>query len=130
MKTLFDIVEPRDELKNLIIKSIKVEERKKTIRNMVFSSVVSLASISMAVIFVINIIKDAYQSGLSEYLSLLISDSSSVLSYWKVYTMSIVESLPILQITILFASIWVFVWSMNIIINNLKSSKLVFYKIS
>ena len=130
MKTLFNIIEPREELKNSITKIIKKEERKKTIQNMVFSSVVSLASILMVVIFVINIIKDAYQSGLSEYLSLLISDSSSVLSYWKVYTMSVVESLPILQITILFASIWVFVWSMNIIINNFKSSKFAFYKVS
>jgi hypothetical protein len=87
-------------------------------------------SICTVAIFVINIIKDSYQSGLSEYLSLLFSDGGSIISYWQTYIMSIVESLPIIPITIVVASISIFVWSMNTAFTNFKNTKLAYYKIN
>jgi hypothetical protein len=125
MNQLFSTIEPSQTLKCSIINKIKIEESKRTIYKMVFSSVVSLASVSTAVIFVINIIKDASQSGLSEYLSLMFSDGASIISFWQTYVMSIMESLPIIPITIVVASIWIFVWSLNSVLQLFKETELV-----
>jgi hypothetical protein len=127
---LFSVVEPRESLRTSIINKIKREEIKRTIYKIAFSSVVSLASVSIAVIYAINIVKDAYQSGLSEYLSLLSSDGALIASYWQTYVMSIVESLPIIPITIVVASVWVFVWSINSALEIFRNTKPFFYKVS
>ena len=124
-KQFFSMIEPSENLKNSIINTIKREKTKKTIYKIAFSSILSLVSVSMVVIFVTSIIKDAYQSGLSEYLSLLVSDGALVASYWKAYVMSIIESLPILQITVVFASTWVFLWSISSVSELIKDVKLV-----
>jgi hypothetical protein len=129
-RNIFSMIEPSDNLKSSILNKIKIEERKRTIFKIVFSSVVSLASVSMAAVYIINIVKDFYQSGLSEYVSLLFSDGVSMASYWQSYVMSIVESLPIVPITIAVASIGVFVWSVNMALTSLKNTRSVFYKVN
>lgn len=123
---LFSLIEPSQNLKSSIINKIKIEETKRTIYKMVFSSVASLASVSVAIIFIINIINDASQSGLTNYLSLLLSDGASILSYWQSYVLSVAESLPIIPITIVVASILIFVWSISSVIDTFKNKKLVF----
>lgn len=127
-RQIFNTIEPSENLKVSILNRIQTEERKQALYRIVFSSAISLASVSTIVFFVNNIIKDAYTSGLSQYLSLLFSDGASVLSYWQSYLMSIIESLPIIPITITVASIWVFMWSVNSIleINN----RIKFYKLN
>jgi len=127
---IFNMIEPSDNLRSSIINKIKIEERKRTIFKIVFSSAVSLASVSMAAVYIINIVKDFYQSGLSEYVSLLFSDGVGMASYWQSYVMSIVESLPIVPITITVASIGVFVWSVNTVLTSLKNTRSVFYKVN
>ena len=127
---LFNILEPNINVKNSIIGKIKKEEMKRTIYKIVFSSVVSLTSISIAIISIINVVKDAYQSGLSEYLSLLVSDTSLVFSFWQSYILSVTESLPIIPITIVLASVLIFVWSINSAIKTLGSTRSIFYKVN
>lgn len=127
---LFEIIEPKIELKNSIIKRIRNEETKKTIYKMISGSVLSLASIFTLVFYTINIFKDAQVSGLSEYLSLIISDSGLVISYWQTYMMSIVESLPIIPITITAVSVLIFVWSISSLVNTFKNTREIFYKIN
>ncbi len=127
---IFSIIEPKNELKKSIISKIRALEIKKTINKIVFSSVVSLISVASTVIFIINIIKDAYQSGLSEYLSLLFSDGKLIVTYWQTYVMSVIESLPIIPIAIAVFSILIFVWSLNKSLENLKTTKFVLSKIS
>jgi hypothetical protein len=127
---LFDLVEPGDSLKISILNKIKREEVKKTIYKIVFSSVLSFFSISVAFIYAINVIKDFYQSGLSEYFSLIFSDGASLVTYWQSYIMSIVESLPIIPITILVASIGIFIWSINVVLTSFKNTRSIFYKVN
>jgi len=127
---LFSIIEPSKNLKISIMNKIRKEEIKKTIYKIAFSSILSLGSVAMSIIFIMNVIKDTYQSGLYEYLSLIASDGALVISYWKTFTMSVVESLPILQITMVFTSVWIFVWSINMVLTSLKNTKSIFYKIN
>ena len=123
---IFDMIEPSKNLKSSIMFKIRKEEIKIAIYKIVAGSVASLASISVAIIFLLNIVNDAHQSGLSDYLSLLLSDGASLLSYWQSYAMSVLESLPIIPIAIVVASIGVFVWSVNMALTNLKNTKSVF----
>jgi hypothetical protein len=44
-------------------------------------------------------------SGFSEYLSLIFSDGGSLVAYWKEFLISLVESLPLLGITLVVASV-------------------------
>ena len=125
---LFSMVESSDKLKTTILKTIKREEIKRSVYRLVFSSFLSLASIIIAFVYMVNIFNDFNQSGLSEYLSLIYSDGALLMNYWQIYVMSIVESLPIIPITILVASVWVFVWSANIMMTNLKNTNLFSYK--
>jgi len=127
---LFSVIEPSENLRNSIINKIKKEEMKRTIYKIVFSSVVSLSSVSLAIFSITYVIKDAYQSGLSEYLSLLLSDGGLLVSYWQTYAMSIVESLPIVPITLVVASIWIFVWSVNSVFEAFKNTRSSFIKFS
>jgi hypothetical protein len=127
---LFEIIEPKIELKNSIIKRIRKEETKKTIYRMISGSILSLASIFSLVFYTINIFKDAQISGLSEYLSLIISDSGLVISYWQTYMMSIVESLPIIPIAITAVSVLIFVWSISSLVNTFKNTRAIFYKVN
>ena len=124
---LFSMVEPSDKLKTTILKTIKREEIKRSVYRLVFSSVLSLASIIIAFVYMVNIFNDFNQSGFSEYLSLIYSDGALLMNYWQIYVMSIVESLPIIPITILVASVWVFVWSANTMMTNLKNTNLFSY---
>ena len=130
MNQLFSVLEPSENLKNSIISRIKVEERKRAIYKVAYSSALTLASIFMSVFYMINIIKDSSQSGLSEYFSLLFSDGALIASYWQTYVLSVVESLPIIPITVVVASIGIFVWSINTFLSNIKNTRSVFYKIN
>ena len=125
MNKLLSEIEPSSKLKSSILQNIKKEEIKISIYKIFFGSIASISSIALAVIAIINISKDFYQSGLYEYLSLLFSDGASLISNWQSYAMSIVESLPILTITVMFASVWIFMISMNAI---MKNSRVAFYK--
>jgi hypothetical protein len=97
---------------------------------MISGSILSLASIFSLVFYTINIFKDAQISGLSEYLSLIISDSGLVISYWQTYMMSIVESLPIIPIAITAVSVLIFVWSISSLVNTFKNTRAIFYKVN
>ncbi|MFA6227422.1 MAG: hypothetical protein WC631_03025 [Candidatus Paceibacterota bacterium] len=125
----FEIMEPSENLRSSIINRIEMEEKRDVVYRIVLGGTISLASMSMMIVYVLNIIKDAYQSGLSEYISLLFSDGALLISYWQTYTMSIIESLPVVPITIVVVSILIFVWSINMIITSIKQERF-FYKLS
>ncbi len=124
---LFSTVEPSENLKVSIIKEIKKREIIRAVYKIAFSSAVSLTSVSVAIIFVVNVVKDFYQSGLYEYISLMFSDGTSLISYWQTYLISVAESLPIIQITVVLASILSFIWSLNIVLPALKDTRRIFY---
>ena len=127
---IFNMIEPSENLKVSIINMIKKEESKRNIYKIVFGSVLSMSSILIMVISIISIVNDAYQSGLSSYLSLIFSDGASIATYWQSYIMSVVESLPIIPITIVVASVGIFIWSINSALENLKGRKSIFVKFS
>ena len=127
-KQLFNILEPKDSLKASIIKKIKKEEHKMFVLKIGLSLSFSLGSVISVVFLLTNIIKDYYKSGLSEYISLMFSDGSLLVSYWQSYIMSVVEALPIFAITLVLVSIWIFIMSSNSALLTLKNTRKVFYQ--
>ena len=114
---LFNVIEPKNSLKEAILNSIKIENNKRNNIKIYFNSVISLISVSVTVFLIIYLIKDAHQSGILKYISLLFSDGALITSYWQTYAMSIFESLAVLPITITLASVWIFIWSINSSVN-------------
>lgn len=127
-KQLFSIIEPKDSLKVSIIKKIKREELKKYILKTGLGIFISLSSIISTVFLLVNIIKDYYKSGLSEYISLMFSDGSLLVSYWQSYIMSVVEALPIFTITLILVSVWIFIMSSNVVLSAFKNTRKGFYQ--
>ncbi|MFA5934366.1 MAG: hypothetical protein WC827_00550 [Candidatus Paceibacterota bacterium] len=118
-------IEPSLGLKEKIIFNIEKEAKKKAFFAFVFGGLTSLTSVLAMVYSLILIIKDYYVSGLSEYMSLIFSDSSVLMGLWKEYTYSIIESLPFVTITLTLVSLWIFVWSIKYIFSNLKTSSFI-----
>jgi hypothetical protein len=59
------------------------------------------------------------QSGFYEYVSLAVSDSGTMLSMWKNFGISLLEILPITEITVFTALAFVFTLSLKAIVENL-----------
>jgi hypothetical protein len=54
-----------------------------------------------------------YASGFYDYLALLFSDSSLVLTYWREFGLSLMESLPSLALLLLIPIVAMLLWSLK-----------------
>lgn len=68
------------------------------------------------------LLNDLTQSGLYEYLSLAFSNSGSVLSYWKEFTLSIAEALPTMSIMLSLSLVFVFFLSFKYVMKQIISN--------
>ena len=119
-KEYFLSIEPDLGLKESILNKIEKESKKKAVFSFILGGFTSVTSILAAIYSIVLIVKDYYVSGLSEYISLVFSDSSVVFGLWKEYIYSIVESLPFVTMTVTLVSLWIFIWSIRYMIKNLK----------
>jgi len=62
--------------------------------------------------------QEFYVSGFSQYLSLIISDGDSLITYWEDLLISLAESLPILGMTLLLTSIFLLLGSVRLLAEN------------
>lgn len=65
------------------------------------------------------------QSGFYQYLQLSLSDGTVLLSYWKDFGATLVESLPLTSLIAFLSIILVFTWSLT---NTIKNSKQIFLR--
>jgi len=119
-KLEFLYIDPNDNLRDKIVIDINRRIRNKAIFSLFYGGLTSLTSILVMVYSSILIVKDFYSSGLREYLSLAFSDYSLLLTLWREYLLSVVESLPIISITLVTFSLFVFTLSIKYVINNFR----------
>ena len=62
-----------------------------------------------------------YASGFEDYLSLMLSDQGSVLTYWREFGLSLVESLPSLALLVLLPIAAALVWSVVRLVKNVRT---------
>lgn len=95
-----DRYEPSQELRNRILKTITTEERHRARKYLAVSFAIAGASAAGMIASSIYAARAIYQSGFYQYLSLAFSDPDVVLTYWREFTLSVVESAPLLGITL------------------------------
>ena len=76
-------------------------------------SLVGLSSLAGLIPAFKMLSNDFVQSGFYEYFSLLFSDSRSIISYWKEFTFSLAEALPVVSIIFVLSLIFVFFLSLR-----------------
>jgi hypothetical protein len=95
----------------------KEQKRRAKIHLAAFAILDSFALVGLvsSIIYLSNVFS---QSGFGQYLSLILSDSNLLVSYWQELTLSLAESLPVLGFIAFLAVIAVLIWSfMKTIIN-------------
>ena len=88
-------------LKKAILERIRMEEKHAAQRVFVASSACFLASIGGLVWGAQLAISSLSQTGFVEYMSLLFSDTSVIVTVWQPLALSIIESLPYFALTVL-----------------------------
>ncbi len=112
MKTLRDI-NPPEGLEKSILGEIYKREKRGALVRFISTGLVAVASCLGIIPAVIYLVQSISSSGFLQYVSLLSSDGTSLLTYWKEFSMSLAESLPLFSLTISIALLGIFIWSLS-----------------
>lgn len=113
------IIIPSDDLLGKIMARIKREERFLAFRNVIFFSIGALISFIVFFPALGALRAELSRSGSLQYLSLIFSDTGTVIAYWSDFSSSILESLPVLTMAAFLATILVFLGSLKFLIRNI-----------
>lgn len=104
-------VNPPQDFESKILKTIKSKDKFQTIVKLAIEGFLSVVSLIAAFPLGISLINTFYQSSSYQYISLLLSGDLSILVYWKDLGFSIIESLPVLSITLFLSVGLIFLFS-------------------
>ena len=108
-----DKLKPRGELREKILFSINKEEIRRAKTYFLISVTTTLVSIFGLIFSVRYMIQGFYQSSFGSF-----SDPSIVVSYWKELSISLLETLPILGITISLVAVYTLLASIRTLVKN------------
>ncbi|MFA6445927.1 MAG: hypothetical protein WCW14_01600 [Candidatus Paceibacterota bacterium] len=114
--------EPDSSLYFRILARIKKEENKSTRIQLVISGLITISSIAALVPTTTYLVSEFANSGIGQYLSLLSSDGGSMLSFWKEFSLVVVESLPTLGIALILLVLLVLSISLIALIKTLRKA--------
>lgn len=111
-------------LSNVTIKRIRREQRRAAFLRLTF--VVPMAFLSSAaVVFSFKYLADEIaQSGLPQYLSVIFSDGGTALTYWKEFSISIADQLPVLSATLFLGAAFALLGTISSIVKNAQTTLL------
>jgi len=93
---------PKSHLSDNIYRAIELKNSR-IIRIKMFNYLgLGVLSLSGSVFSVIDLVKQSSQLGFYQYLSLAFSDSGVIATYWREYTLSLIDSLPIVSLALSF----------------------------
>jgi hypothetical protein len=115
-----NLLEPPMRLIDKVSCAIREQEKSSaTVRFWAFGGTTA-ASFGLSLWAVINLIKSFKETGFWQYLSLIFSENSIALTYWKEISFSLAESLPVFGLIIFLSGLGFFVWSITKINYNKK----------
>jgi hypothetical protein len=119
--THFNAPEPPAGLFHKIMARIKEEHRLMSIRRRIFVfSSLSIISI-VALIPTFNWTHQSFsQSGFFQFFSLIFTDTSVVLAYWKSFVLALTESFPIINTAVFLVVFAIFLSSLKSLAKNIK----------
>lgn len=103
------------------MQSIKKEQRLSAIKQrLVFFS----AGVVVSLVAFIPIFKSAkaalFESGFLQFLSLIVTDFGVVATSWQNFVMSLLETIPAINLAMLFATVFIFWGSLKILVKDVK----------
>jgi nitrate reductase NapE component len=108
-----NLVEPPKGLGVKILNFIEAREKRLAkIKSWAFGST-SIASFGFSVWAIVYLIQSFKQTGFWQYLSLAFSENGMMLTYWKEFSLSLVESLPVVSVVLFLTAVGFFVWSIT-----------------
>ncbi len=114
------MLKPSNDLRNKIIRNIVKNEYKRAKKYLLLSLITASASFVGLFFSVKYALNSFYQSSFYDYFSLIFSDRDMVLSNWKEFSLSLMESLPYFSVTLVLVAIGLFMYSMLIYANTTK----------
>jgi hypothetical protein len=105
--------EPPAGLLDAVMARIEKDERRRLILHFAFFGTVSAAALAGVFFAWHQLISEAAQSGFSSYISLLFSDAGLLAVYWQDFVFSLAESLPLIGLSALFASVFALLFSLR-----------------
>ncbi|MEI6480220.1 MAG: hypothetical protein WCO12_01725 [bacterium] len=103
--------EPPKELSGLILAKIMIEQKKRA--QLSFAGQSILAGSSCVALYEAGIAlwHNITQTGFYEYVSFAFSDPTLLVQYWKEFTLSLVESLPLIALIAFLSAVGMLMWS-------------------
>jgi hypothetical protein len=114
-------IEPPAYLYEKIMKRIHKEERLLVLRRVILFSITLTGSVVAFFPSFNMLISDFNQSGFLHFLSLTFSDFSIVATYWKSFTIILLESLPALSLALFLAVLLTFLQSIKSLARDVKT---------
>lgn len=113
-------LEPPPHLKKAVF--LRLQREKRRAARFKLAGFSALAIISFALIFpAINyLLGQLASSGFSQYVSLIFSDGAYLTSYWQEFILALAESLPVLGLIAVLASIFTLLNSLRVAAKNIK----------
>lgn len=119
--THFQSAEPPDDLFDKIMSRINLERRLLVIKRRFVIFSIGLVGSIVAFIPVFRMVQTGFnESGFVEFFSLIFSDSGVVISYWQNFTLTLLESLPVMSIAVFLATVFVFLGSLKFLVQDIK----------
>lgn len=115
-----DRLEPPKGLRDRILTSIRYEEIRRARLYVIGALITISTSVFGAVLVFKYTFQGFYQSSFFSYLSLLFSDPDIAVSYWKELALSLVETAPLVGITLSLIALATLLTSMRVLVNNAK----------
>ncbi|MBI3888297.1 hypothetical protein HY311_00710 [Candidatus Nomurabacteria bacterium] len=117
---------PEPELALAVWSSVIAQERKQTRLKLWAFGFTGLASLTGLVPAFKILFTDLSQSGFYEYFSLLFSDTGSVVTYWKEFSFSLAEALPVISTILTLSLLFVCFLSLKYLMKQIIRSQLTF----
>ena len=117
-----EIPEPRSDLLDTVMLRIN-RERGRVLRTRILCfGTLSLFALAAFVPAWRELQGEVSRSGFSEFSSLLISDFSTALTYWKEFSFSLLESFPAIGIAAVLGALFAFLSSVRLLILNISGA--------
>lgn len=112
---------PSERLRQHILTHISREERRRARIYVLASAVAILLSLSGIVTSVQYVVQALYWSSSYAYLSLLLSDTDIVFANWQEFSLSLLESIPVIGILLSLIAAFALLVSIRTLANNLRT---------
>lgn len=117
---------PRSGLLERVLLALYTEQQQSRLWRVRVFATTALLSLAALVPVVISLVKAFATSNFDTYLSLVFTDGSVLLSYWKTIGASLIEALPVLSLAVTLALVGALLWSLRCMVRFTNSPSITF----